>query len=201
MIEHLARRLRERGVSQAELARAVGVSPQAVSYWVTGQKQPSSQVEEKLREFLQSRPRVESGRPGDPSGAIVRAQSFVDQCALMLTGAGLEVRPADQELKPPLKQQVDLVATSPQGQRYIVECKLAPSTPKNYFRMHDALARLLLAEVTSDEDDTQFLLLTDRPLPSFVQASVERLRDVRPRLHVIVLEEQDAADRLRALAS
>lgn len=60
--------------------------------------------------------------------------------------------------------------------------------------MQDAVAQLLLVEVTHAENGMEFLLLTDRSLSSSVQAGVERLRDVPPRLHVVVLGDRDAAD-------
>jgi DNA-binding XRE family transcriptional regulator len=200
LVMDLARRLRERGVSQAELARAVGVSPQAVSFWVTGQKQPSEEAEARIREFLGGRPPATQARLQDPGGMLLRAQSFVDQCALMLTGAGMQVRPGDRESDSPLGYRSDLIATSRSGRRYLVECRLGPSTPKNHSRMREAVAQLLFVEATHAEDGTEFLLLTDRPLPPSVHVGVERLRDVRPRLHVVVLEERDATDRLRAFA-
>lgn len=37
-------RIRDSGLSQAEIARKLGVSSQAVSFWATGKKQPSHQM-------------------------------------------------------------------------------------------------------------------------------------------------------------
>jgi transcriptional regulator with XRE-family HTH domain len=197
----LSRRLRERGLSQADLARAVGVSPQAVSFWTTGQKQPSSQFEEKIREFLESRPIQEAGRREGSPRQPERDQAFINQCALMLTGAGLEVEDAERAFGSRfLIRHADLVATSRKGERYIVECKPAPSVHKTRTRLQDVVARLLLAEVAGDEEDTHFVLLTDRQLLPPLQAAVDRLRAIRPAFHVIALDEVDAADRLRALA-
>jgi hypothetical protein len=159
---------------------------------------------ERVAAFLRDTPKLQASasrtnRDGKTFADLYqRHTAFERQCELLLRGAGfLRVEPARDSLG----GRADFAAISSSGKVFVVDCRLSPSSPKNEGRTRDALAQLSLREALSEDDQAHFLLMTDRPLLGAVGELAERLQARRGRIHVVALEQPEAAARLTELAS